>query len=212
MHNPNRSANWNSSIRATGGLWGTQQNAADAPALVAGPGLGQNAQVSRFRPSGFLDWTFEIALIFKGLDGLLEIVGGTLLLVLSPETINGWLVGITEHELAEDPNDFLSTHLLSSGQHLLQSSQTYAALYLLSHGLVKVVLVVAVLRDKLWAYPWMMGFLGIFIVYQVYLFALNPAAGIALLTVFDVFILWLTYREYGRRRDPRSDAKASITA
>jgi len=165
--------------------------------------VGQNVLVSRFRPSGLLDWTFEIALIFKGFDGLLEIFGGAVLLLLSKETLNGWLVSATQHELSEDPHDFLYTHLLNSGQHLLATSQIYAALYLLSHGLVKVVLVGAVLRNKLWAYPWMMGFLILFIGYQVYLFVLSQSFGLGLLTVFDVFIVWLTYREYQKRRGPR---------
>jgi uncharacterized membrane protein len=163
----------------------------------------QNVLVSRLRPSGPLDWTFEVALILKGLDGLLEIFGGAVLLLLSKQTLNGWLVSATEHELSEDPHDFLYTHVLSAGQHLLATSQLYAALYLVSHGVVKVVLVVAVLRDKLWAYPWMVGFLILFIGYQSYLFAFSPSMGLALLTVFDVFIVWLTYREYGRRRSSR---------
>jgi len=28
--------------------------------------------MSRFRPTGLLDWTFAIALVLKGLDGVLE--------------------------------------------------------------------------------------------------------------------------------------------
>ena len=35
----------------------------------------------------------------------------------------------------------------------------FGAVYLLTHGLVKVVLVVALLLNKLWAYPWMIGVL-----------------------------------------------------
>ncbi len=156
--------------------------------------------MSRFRPSGLLDWTFEIALIFKGLDGLLEMVGGVLLLVVSKETLVGWVVAVTQHELSEDPRDFVATHVLAGAQHLSGSSQTFAALYLLSHGIVKVALVLAVLQDRLWAYPWMIGFLLLFIGYQLYRLVLQPTAGVALLTVFDVFIVWLTYREYGKQR------------
>jgi uncharacterized membrane protein len=46
----------------------------------------------------------------------------------------------------------------------------------------------------------MIAFLLAFIVYQCYLMVVNPTVGIALLTVFDVFMVWLTYREYGKRR------------
>ena len=40
--------------------------------------------MTRFRPSGWLDWTFEAFLILKGsADGVLEIAGG-LVLLLTP--------------------------------------------------------------------------------------------------------------------------------
>jgi len=172
-------------------------------ALRREPCLAGN-QVKRFRPSGVLDWTFEIVLIVKGLDGILEIIGGLLLLAVSRAQMGAWVVALTQHELAEDPHDLIATHLLSLEGHLSGGSQTFAALYLLSHGVVKVVLVAAVLKDKLWAYPWMIAFLLAFIGYQGYLLAVNPTLGVALLTVFDVFMVWLTYREFGkhRRRQP----------
>ena len=156
--------------------------------------------MNRFRPSGLLDWTFEIALVFKGLDGLLEVFGGALLLLISKETLDSWLVALTQHELSEDPHDWLFTHLVTGANNLSGSSQTFAALYLLSHGVVKVVLVAAVLKDKLWAYPWMIGFLLVFIGYQLYRMAIDPTVVIALLTVFDAFIVWLTVREYGKQK------------
>jgi uncharacterized membrane protein len=159
--------------------------------------------VTRFRPSGLLDWTFEIALVIKGLDGVLEIVGGVLLLVVSKAQLDSVVVALTQHELSEDPNDFIATHLLSAEGNLSGGSQVFAALYLLLHGIVKVVLVAAVLKDKLWAYPWMIAFLLAFIVYQGYLLVVAPTVGIAALTAFDIFMVWLTYREYGRRRGAR---------
>jgi uncharacterized membrane protein len=94
-------------------------------------------------------------------------------------------------------------HLLSAEGNLSGGSQAFAAIYLLLHGVVKVVLVAAVLKDKLWAYPWMIAFLLAFIVYQGYLLVVAPTVGIAALTAFDIFMVWLTYREYGRRRGAR---------
>ena len=86
------------------------------------PVVPDNGALSRFRPSGLLDWTFAIALIFKGLDGLLEMVGGVLLLVVSRETLVGWVIAVTQHELSEDPRDLVSTHVLAGAQHLSGSS------------------------------------------------------------------------------------------
>jgi Predicted membrane protein (DUF2127) len=53
------------------------------------------------------------------------------------------------------------------------------------HGAVKVVLVVAQLLNKLWAYPCMIIVLLIFIGYQLYRIVLQPGAGLIALTVFD---------------------------
>jgi uncharacterized membrane protein len=156
--------------------------------------------MKRFRPSGLLDWTFQFALIFKALDGVLEVAGGLVLLFVSPQTLQAWVHTLTQHELSEDPHDFLFSHLVSGARHLTDTGTTLAALYLLSHGIVKIVLVGAVLLDQLWAYPWMIGFLVLFIVYQLYLLVLHFTWGVALLTAFDAFIVWLTWREYGKQR------------
>jgi uncharacterized membrane protein len=74
----------------------------------------------------------------------------------------------------------------------------------LSHGIAKVVLVVALLRDQLWAYPWMIALLGAFIVYQVYRLSYRFSVGLLLLTLFDVFVVVLTVLEYRRHRPKMS--------
>jgi uncharacterized membrane protein len=80
----------------------------------------------------------------------------------------------------------------------------FAAVYLLSHGLSKVVLVALVLRDKLWAYPWLIALLGVFIAYQLYvLIFVKFSWSLTALTVFDVFLVWLTWREYQAKRARR---------
>ena len=66
-------------------------------------------------------------------------------------------------------------------------------------ALVKIVLVTALLKNRLWAYPWMIAFLGAFIAYQVYRMTFAFSIGLFGLNVFDVFIAWLTYREYGKQ-------------
>src|SRR4051795_10071343 len=113
--------------------------------------------VGWFRSKDLLDRTFEIGILLKGLDGLLELLGGALLLVVSPAAISRIAATLTQHELSEDPHDFIATHLLRVSHGLTGSAVWFAAAYLLLHGLVKVVLVLALLRNKIWAYPWMIG-------------------------------------------------------
>jgi uncharacterized membrane protein len=152
-----------------------------------------------FRPRGLLDQTFEVVIILKGLDGMLEVIGGLLLLVVSPATIDRVVTSLTHHELSEDLHDFVATHLLKTAHGLTGAAVLFGAVYLLAHGLVKVVLVAALLKNQLWAYPWMIALLGVFIVYQLYRLSLRVSVGLTVLTIFDAFIAWLTYREYRRQ-------------
>jgi uncharacterized membrane protein len=155
--------------------------------------------MSWFRPRDLLDQTFEVGIILKGRDGVLEVLGGLLLLVLSPATIDQVVTSLTQHELSEDPNDFLATHLLKTAHGLTGAAVLFGAVYLLAHGMVKVILVAALLNNQLWAYPWTIAFLGVFIVYQLYRLSLNPSVGLTVLTIFDTFIAGLTYREYRKQ-------------
>ena len=157
-----------------------------------------------FRSKDLLDRTFEVGIILKGLDGLLEVVGGALLLFVTPEAINRIVGTLTQHELSEDPQDFVATHLLRVSHGLTGAAVGFAAAYLLLHGIVKVVLVLALLRNKMWAYPWLIGFLVAFIAYQLYRIVLDPTFGLSALTIFDAIIVWLTWREYQKQRRLRS--------
>jgi uncharacterized membrane protein len=84
--------------------------------------------------------------------------------------------------------------------NLTGSSVRFGAAYLISHGAVKIVLVAALLKNRLWAYPWMIAFLIAFIVYQIYRMTFAFSIGLLALTVFDLLVAWLTYREYGKQR------------
>ena len=153
-----------------------------------------------FKSGDLLDRAIAVGIILKGLDGVLEVVGGVLLLVVSPTTIDQLSRALTQHELSEDPHDFLATHLLHAAGSLPGSSLQFGAAYLLLHGVVKIVLVSALLRDKIWAYPWMIAFLIVFIVYQIYRMTFAFSIGLLGLTAFDAVVVWLTYREYGKQR------------
>jgi uncharacterized membrane protein len=150
-----------------------------------------------------LDKTFDVTLILKGLDGLLELIGGILLIIVSPATINRLAENLTQHELSQDPNDFIAHHLLRLTGNL-HNTQLFGAIYLLTHGLVKIVIVVGLLRRERWAYPIAFVFLGGFVIYQVYRLTYAPSAGLALLTAFDLLIIWLTWREYRRMKAPNT--------
>ena len=149
-----------------------------------------------FHPKTLLDKSYEIGLFVKALDGAFEFIGGLFLLVVPGDAIARFTVNITQNELAKDPSDFVATHILHYGQSLAHGHNGFAIAFLLTHGIVKIALVVALLRNKLWAYPWALVILTLFLVYQVYTFVLNPGFGLGFLSLVDVAIILLVWREW----------------
>ena len=157
-----------------------------------------------FRPQSLLDKTYEVGIIIKGIDGLLELAGGILILALSPHTITGITAFLTQDALQENPHNFVALRIQTAGHHLATTSHAFAAAFLLTHGLVKVVLVTCLMLNKLWAYPWALGALGLFLVYQIYLLVTKPTFSMAFLSILDAVIIWLIWREWHKVRPPQS--------
>jgi len=164
-----------------------------------------------FRPRDWLDRLFVIGIIGKGLNGLAELIGGLLLLFVTLDSIHHLVAVVTRGELSEDPNDLVARYLLHTANGLTGSAVIFGAVYLLVHGAVKIVLVIALLLNKLWAYPWMITVLLIFIGYQLYRIALQPSAALVVLTAFDVLIVTLTWLEYRRQRKIPKDRVSGAT-
>lgn len=139
---------------------------------------------------------FQISVILKGLHALIECASGIALYLVSGATITRWVELLTQEELLEDPRDFVATHLLDAAQHLSVSTQSFYAFYLLSHGLVKVLLVAGLLRERLWAYPASLVVLSGFIAYQAYRYSYTHGIGLIVLTVFDIVVMWLVWHEW----------------
>jgi len=139
---------------------------------------------------------FKISVLLKGAHALVECIGGLVLTFVSTSAITSLINTLTQEELIEDPNDFVAAHLLSLAQNFTVSTQRFYAFYLLSHGVIKVLLVVGLLRNKLWAYPVSLVVLGLFIVYQLYRFSYTRGVGLIVLTIFDVIVMGLIWHEY----------------
>jgi uncharacterized membrane protein len=139
---------------------------------------------------------FALGIWLKGIDGVLEIIGGVILLLTSNAALNQLVIALTQHELVEDPHDWIATAARQAVAQLSVGTQVFGGVYLVAHGLAKVVLAVGLLRGHRWAYPVAIGFLGLFIAYQLYRLSYQFSLGLLLLTLFDGAIVALTWREY----------------
>ena len=131
---------------------------------------------------------FEVGVILKGLNGLVELVGGVLLLVFPVNAVEQFLVNLTNGNI----------------QHLSQHDKMFGAIYMLSHGIIKAVLVYALLKEKLWAFPWAIAVFTAFGVYQMIHYFKEPSVWLIVLTVLDVFVILLTWAEWRRVKHHQS--------
>ncbi len=148
---------------------------------------------------------FRLSVLLKGIDALLEILGAVALWLVSPGFIASTVHFLTQDEIAEDPHDLVANALRHAAARFSLSSEHFMALYLLAHGIIKIALVAALLRNRLWAYPVAIFVFTAFIAYQLYRFSLTGGFGLILLTLFDLFLIaliWLEYRAQRRLHAP----------
>lgn len=157
--------------------------------------------MSWYHPTTLLDKIFEGGIVIKGITGLLEFIGGLLLFFVSPAQIHQFIALITQREMIEDPHDRVANFLLDITSSISSGSRTFLIVYLWIHAAIKLIAVIGILKNQRWAYPFSLTTLGLLMLYQLYsIFFVQPTIGMIFLTIFDVFILWLIWREYGKVR------------
>jgi uncharacterized membrane protein len=150
---------------------------------------------------------FEISIILKGLNAILEVALGVVFFFTARHS--EFFIALIENAIIDDPNDFLGRHALTIVPYLDPKVQFFASIYLLIHGVVKGILVLGLLRNKLWSYPAAIGVFSLFVVYQVFKWVQHHSFPLIWLTVFDLIVIALISHEYRRRlKALRIDPKA----
>jgi uncharacterized membrane protein len=147
-----------------------------------------------------LHQAFEAGLFLKGLFAAAECLLGVSLFFVANQSIQNAVRILTAQEIVEDPSDLLARFLMGAAQSLSLDAQSFYALYLVSHGGVKLGVVLLLLRGYMWAYPLAVAVLSGFIVYQIHRYLLEPGLALILLSLLDVVVIILTLIEYRSRR------------
>jgi uncharacterized membrane protein len=117
---------------------------------------------------------------------------------------------VFREELIEDPTDWFAAFVLREAWSLTPGMKLFAVVYLISHGLIKLILAGTLWRRRLWAYPLAGVLISLFIVYQMHRFMHARSLVMLLLTVLDFIIIALLWPEYqravARRAHPQKHA------
>ena len=125
---------------------------------------------------------FRLSIALKGLHAFAEIAGGISLSLFSTDSILRLLYRVDRH-------DWFASHF-TPNEH------RYYAFYLLTHGVANLVIVVGLMRERLWAYPATFAVLSLFIAYQVqrYIYVRDPV--LIILSLLDLIVMALAWHEY----------------
>lgn len=155
---------------------------------------------------------FEIGLVLKGIFAVLEVLGGFAAFFISQRFLLRLIVRLTQQELAADPNNVIANFLIHSAQNFSLSARHFLGIYLLSHGVVKLFIIVGLWRRKIWSYPAGIIVFALFILYQLYRFSFTHSPWLMVITLLDLSVLWLTWHEYAYLRRHRSTPSSNIAA
>ena len=147
-----------------------------------------------------IDKTFEIVILLKSFFGFFEVLAGIIIAVSGRLMVNNLIVALTKSEISEDPRDSIANFLIKLGNNFSGGIHTFAFVYLVCHGIINIFLAVALLKNKIWAYPWAIGGFSIFIIYQFYRYSNTHSSLLLFLTLFDILIVLVILLEYKKKK------------
>ncbi|TCK25694.1 DUF2127 domain-containing protein [Pseudonocardia endophytica] len=143
-----------------------------------------------------VDRLFRIALVIKGIDGALELIGAVLVLAVSGDLVGRVVSEILARDLIGPPDGTLARHLVAGTAEFASGNRTFAVVYLGLHGVLKLALVVALLKKWERVYPLAVVVLGVFVGYEIYRAFHTGSILLPFLAALDVAIIVLVVREY----------------
>ena len=139
-------------------------------------------RLQQMRNSKWFDRVYMLTVAIKGFDGLIELLAGIVLLV-APSELHKLM-----HQLAQ--------YIAHVDTDVTRGGLTIVILFLIVHGIVKLALVYALLRRILWAYPYALGVLVLFLIYQLYVCIVQPSVSMIVFAALDAIIVWVVWGEW----------------
>ncbi len=157
-------------------------------------------------PRNFVDRAFRLSLFIKGFDGTMQLIGGTLLFFVEPQTLGRWMNFLTRHLISEDPTNVVAHWLHHQADSLSVDTELLVSLYMLSHGVIKLGLVFGLLKEKLWVFPFAFVGFGAILSIEIYRIIFHFFWGVCVLMAFDTFVLTMVILEYRRLKAAKSES------
>lgn len=141
-------------------------------------------------------YAFRTSILIKGAISAAEILVGGILFFISFEALAHFGVRISAPFLPDSLFAWVAHEVALLSLEVATIPPLFVALYIFSRGLIKLVLIAALLRNMLWAYPSSLCVMGAFLLYQFYQIAAEGSAIIVAITLFDIVVMYFIWREW----------------
>jgi len=147
-----------------------------------------------------VDKAFDLVILIKSLFGIFEVLAGVAFAISGQAIMNKFIIILAQQEISDDQEYFIVTHLTKIVSGLSVGTHIFAITYLIFHGLVNIFLAIALLKNKLWVYPWAAAGFSAFIIYQASKYLHTHSMPLLLLTIFDIFVVAIILVEYWNKK------------
>ncbi len=156
----------------------------------------RNRVVTQPRVARWLHDLFEASLAVKGFFAGVEMLFGLALWFIGSDRVVALANRFSLHELSQlSPGLFLRIFSHATDGLSINTVHFYA-IYLMSHGVIKLAMVIALQLRAMWAWPASMALLAAFIFYQIHRYTLTGSNTLIALSLFDAVMILLIWREY----------------
>ncbi|GAA4852937.1 DUF2127 domain-containing protein [Saccharopolyspora rosea] len=152
---------------------------------------------------------FRVAVVLKGLDGVVQLLGGILVIFVPPSAITA-LAHVTTRDVFGGAGGPLAQHFEQAAEHFANGgTRTFVIAYLLVHGVIKIGLVIALLCKIRPAYPIAVVALGAFVVFEVLRATRTHSIELPFFAALDVLIIVMVIKEYFELRKQQARGPAA---
>lgn len=138
-------------------------------------------------------------ILLKGAFALSELISG-MFVYFGGGFLLQFFITLSKAELAVNPDNRLALEAIRMSEHIDLHAEHFIALYLLVRGLIKLILIYGLLKEKIQYYIFSIVIFGIFIAYELYRLVFHFSPWLIGLIMFDSAIVSLITYEYIQKR------------
>ncbi len=137
---------------------------------------------------------FRFSIIIKALGSIVEIVAGTLIALIPARFVLNTALLFTQG--TPDNDDFIAQGIIHAVHSFVVGNNLLIGAYWFTRGFVQLLLAIALLKNKIWAYPLLILVLTILVVTQTYDIYLSHSIATGFITAVDLITIYLVWHEY----------------